>query len=243
MTDQQIEPWGAWGQMLPPFFDPTVAVANHAESGETIKSFVGERRFDKVMSLISPGDYLFMQFGHNDCQKTGQYRTHRAPPPAWQGLPPSLHCRDLKRAKGAHPVLVTSMERRNFDSSGHIVPSLEGYPQAMREVGAELKVPVIDLNAMSIPFYESLGPEESKKAFVYFPADSFPGQPTALADDTSFQHLRRLRELARCVVEGIKAQVRAGSSSEKRPRFKTFRSGTVPIYSPTGTCPPARRNP
>jgi len=202
VTDQQIEPWAAWGQMLPAFFGPTVAVANHAESGETIKSFVGERRFDRVMSLIRPGDWLFMQFAHND-QKMNAEHTDAAT--GYKDLLRRFIA--ATRAKGASPVLVTSMERRHFDAEGrHIVPTLEGYPQAMREVGAELDVPVIDLNAMSIPFYEALGPEEAKKAFVYFPAHSYPGQDNPLADDTHFSSYGAY-QLAKCVVEGIKAKV------------------------------------
>lgn len=215
VTDQQIEPWAAWGQMLQPFFSPTAAIANHAESGETIKSFVGERRYDKVMSLIKAGDYLLIQFGHND-QKINAEHTDAA-----------TGYKDLLRrfitetkARKAHPVLVTSMERRNFDEHGHIVPSLEGYPEAMREVGRETDVPVIDLNAMSIQFYEALGPEEAKKAFVHFPADSFPNQPTALADDTHFSAYGAY-ELARCVIEGIKARVPA-LAVHLRPCQKTF---------------------
>ncbi len=215
VTDQQIEPWAAWGQMLPPFFSPTAAIANHAESGETIKSFVGERRFDKVMSLIRAGDYLFIQFAHND-QKINAEHTDAAT--GYKEL--------LKRfitetkAKKAHPVLVTSMERRNFDEHGHIVPTLEGYPQAMREVGAEMDVPVIDLNGMSIRFYEALGAEEAKKAFVHFPADSFPNQSGALADDTHFSTYGAY-ELARCVIEGIKTQVPA-LAVNLRPCRKPF---------------------
>jgi len=215
VTDQQIEPWAAWGQMLPAFFDSTVAIANHAESGETIKSFVGEHRFEKVMSLIKAGDYLFIQFGHND-QKINAEHTDAA-----SGFKDYLRrfIADAK-AKGALPILVTSMERRNFDSAGHIVPSLEGYPQAMREVGDELGIPVIDLNAMSVPFYEALGPETAKKAFVYFPADSFPGQPKALSDDTHFSTYGAY-ELARCVVEGIKNRVPA-LAAHLRPGVKSF---------------------
>jgi lysophospholipase L1-like esterase len=216
VTDQQIEPWAAWGQMLPPFFDDRIAVANHAESGETIKSFVGERRFDRVMSLIKAGDYLFMQFAHND-QKLNAEHTDAA-----TGYKDLLRRFITEtRAKGAHPVLVTSMERRNFDAAGqHIVPSLEGYPQAMREVGAELNVPVIDLNAMSIPFYEALGPEAAKKAFVHFPANSYPGQDKELADDTHFSSYGAY-QLARCVVEGIKARVPA-LAAHLRPGVKPY---------------------
>jgi lysophospholipase L1-like esterase len=201
VTDQQIEPWAAWGQMLPAFFGPTVAVANHAESGETIKSFIGERRLDRLLSLLKAGDYLFVQFAHND-QKAGPEHSDAA-----TGYKDLLrHYIAVAREKGAHPVLVTSMERRNFDAAGHIVPTLEGYPQAMREVGAESGVPVIDLNAMSIRFYEALGAEEAKRAFVYFPANSYPGQDKALADDTHFSSYGAY-QLARCVVEGIKARV------------------------------------
>ncbi len=202
VTDQQLEPYAAWGQMLPAFFGPTVAIANHAESGESIRSFVGERRLDKVLSMIKPGDYLFLQFGHND-QKAGPDHLDAA-----TGYKDYVrrYVADA-RAKGAHPVLVTSMERRNFDAEGkHIVPSLEGYPQAIREVGFELGVPVVDLNARSIPFYEALGPEEAKRAFVHFPAGSFPGQTAALADDTHFSAYGAF-ELAKCVVEEIKLRV------------------------------------
>jgi lysophospholipase L1-like esterase len=215
VTDQQIEPWAAWGQMLPAFFDSTVAIANHAESGETIKSFVGEHRFEKVMSLIKAGDYLFIQFGHND-QKINAEHTDAA-----SGFKDYLRRFIAEtKARNALPVLVTSMERRNFDPAGHIIPSLEKYPQAMRDVGAELNIPVVDLNAMSVHFYEALGPEAAKKAFVYFPANSFPGQSKALADDTHFSSYGAY-ELARCVVEGIKDRVPA-LATHLRPDSKSF---------------------
>ncbi len=216
VTDQQLEPYAAWGQMLPAFFGPTVAVANHAESGETIRSFVGERRLDKVLSMLKAGDYLFLQFAHND-QKQGPEHSDAA-----------TGYKDMLRryiaeahAKGAHPVLVTAMERRNFDAEGkHIVPSLAGYPQAGREVGAELGVPVVDLNARSIPYYEALGPEAAKRAFVHFPAGRFPGQDKPMADDTHFSAYGAYA-LAKCVVEEIKANVPA-LAAHLRPGLTVF---------------------
>jgi lysophospholipase L1-like esterase len=218
VTDQQLEPYAAWGQMLPAFFGPTVAVANHAESGETIHSFVGERRLAKVLSMIKPGDYLLVQFGHND-QKAGPEHLDAA-----GGYKEYVRRYVAEaRAKGVHPVLVTPMERRNFDAAGrHIVPSLEGYPQAVREAGTELGVPVIDLNARSIAFYEALGPEEAKHAFVHFPAGSFPGQTAPLDDDTHFSAYGAY-ELAKCVVEEIKARVPA-LAAHLRPG--------IPAYDP-----------
>lgn len=218
VTDQQLEPYAAWGQMLPAFFGPTVAIANHAESGESARSFVEERRFDKVLSMLKAGDYLFIQFGHNDqkirvanIESRGGYKDilRRFVADA--------------RAKGAHPVLVTSMERRNFDAEGkHIVPSLDGYPQANRDLGTELGVPVIDLNARSILFYEALGPTKAKRAFVHFPAGKFPGQDKPLADDTHFSAYGAY-ELAKGVVEEIKARV---------PALATHLRPGIPAYDP-----------
>jgi len=195
VVDQDVEPWAAWGQMLPRFFRPGVVIANHAESGETIKSFEGEQRFTKVWSLIQPGDYLFMQFGHNDMK------------------PNAVSLEDYKRRivevieeareKGATPVLVTSMNRRTFDADGKITNSLAGYPDAVREVAAAQHAALIDLNAMSALLFEALGPEGSMKAFMHYPASAFPNQTEAINDDTHFNKYGAY-ELARCVVRGIR---------------------------------------
>jgi lysophospholipase L1-like esterase len=203
VTDQLEEPWSAWGQMLPRFFGPTVAIANHAESGESLRSFVAERRLEKIMDTLRAGDFLLIQFGHNDQKKTDAWKaTYAAPFDAYKArLSEFIH---LARERGATPVLVTSMHRRKFDDSGHIVNTLEEYPEAVRQVGRETGVPVIDLNAMSRTFYEALGPEGSKRAFVHYPAGSFPGQTADLADDTHFNAYGAF-QLARCVVEGMRA--------------------------------------
>lgn len=198
VVDQDKEPWAAWGQMLPVFFGPKVAIANHAESGETIRSFVGEDRLDKVLSTIQRGDYLFIQFGHND-QKPGWGYV-----PAFTDFENYLH-RYIREAhkRGAFPVLVTPMNRRRFDAQGHIVPTLGDYPAAMRRVAAEEKVPLIDLNAMSKTLFETLGVQGTLKAFVHYQAHTFPGQPVALEDNTHFNAYGAY-ELARCVVQGMR---------------------------------------
>lgn len=195
VVDQDVEPWAAWGQMLPRFFRPGVVVANHAESGETIRSFVTEQRFAKVMSLIQPGDYLFIQFAHNDQKPTGE------PLDEYKKLLADYIVQT--RAKGATPVLVSSMNRRTFDANGKIANSLAGYPDAMREVAAEQHVALIDLNAMSKTLFEAMGPHGTLKAFMHFPADAFPNQTEAISDDTHFNDYGAY-ELARCVVRGIR---------------------------------------
>jgi len=199
VVDQDKEPWAAWGQILPVFFNDKIAIANEAESGETIASFVSELRFDKIFSTIRAGDYLFMQFAHND-QKPGRGFVSI---PEYKDLLRRYIA--LARDRGAHPVLVTSMNRRRFTPDGKIIATLGGYPDAMREVASEQHVPLIDLNAMSKSLFEAMGPEGTLKAFVHYPAGTFPDQPEPLADDTHFNSYGAL-ELAKCVVQSIRAQ-------------------------------------
>jgi lysophospholipase L1-like esterase len=184
-TDQPGEPFNSWGQMLTRFFKPEIAIANNGESGESLRSFLGEKRFDKVMSLIQPGDYLFIQMGHNDQKEKGEgvgaFTTYAA---------------DLKkfvaaaREHGATPVLITPMNRLTFDAAGKITNSLGDYPEAVRRVAKEEGVALIDLNAMSKPFYEALGPVEAHKAFA--------------GKDTTHHSNYGSYELAKCIVEGIR---------------------------------------
>lgn len=223
VVDQDQEPWAAWGQILPVFFNDKIAVANEAESGETIASFVGERRFDKIFSTIGPGDFLLMQFAHND-QKPGR---GFVPIPEYQ----DLLRRYIKMARnhGAHPILVTSMNRRAFLPDGKIELTLGEYPEAMRQIAAEQKVPLIDLNAMSKTLFEAMGPQGTLKAFVHYPANSFSNQPTALADNTHFNSYGAL-ELAKCIVESMRDQ--------HLLLAKYLRHG-IPRYDPAHPDPPA----
>ena len=199
VVDQTDEPWTAWGQMLPRFFKPGVSISNQAESGETLKAFISERRLQKVLSTMKPGDYLFIQFTHND-QKPGpdhvdaetDYKSYLR-----------LYINEA-RLRGAQPVLVTAMNRRTFGPDGKITNSLAGYPDAVRELARDENVPMIDLNAMSKVFYEAMGPDNSTKAFVQYPANTFPGQAMELKDNTHFNSYGAY-ELAKCIVEGIKA--------------------------------------
>ena len=195
VVDQDLEPWAAWGQMLPRFFAPGVVIANHAESGETIRSFNGELRLEKIMSLIEPGDYLLLQFGHND------QKPNAVSPADYKAL--LIAAIAKTRAMGATPILVTSMNRRTFDSAGKITDSLAPYPQTMREVAAAQQVALIDLNAMSKTLFEAMGPNLAMKAFMHYPAKSFPHQDQAISDDTHFNSYGAY-ELARCVVRGMR---------------------------------------
>ena len=191
VCDQSREPYASWGQMLTRFFKPQVAVANHAESGETYRDSLGRRRLDKILSLMKPGDYLIMQFGHNDQKQIK----------AGTGGPFTTYKQDIKkfvdgvRAHKGIPVIVSPMERRNFDEHGRIEPSLSDYAKAAHQSADELGVAFIDLHAMSIPFYEALGPGKAEKAF----AEASPGKY-----DKTHHCNYGAYELAKCIVQGIK---------------------------------------
>ena len=228
VVDQDKEPWAAWGQMLPAFFGAGVAIANEAESGETIKSFMGERRLAKIESTWKPGDYLLVQFAHND-QKPGN------------GLVPVPEYKEVLRryiadalAHGVTPILVTSMNRRSFSPDGKILQTLGEYPQASRDIAAEQKVALIDLNAMSKTLFEAMGETGTLHAFVHYPANTFAGQTEELKDDTHFNSYGAY-ELAKCVVESIREQrlplakyLRAGVADFNPARPDSFDKWTVP---------------
>jgi lysophospholipase L1-like esterase len=162
VTDQTREPAASWGQMLPRFFGPTIAIANHAESGETLKSFLTGLRLDKVLSTLRKGDWLLIQFGHND-SKSQWPQTYVEASTTYKAYL-SAYIAEARR-RGATPILITPPERRNFDTDGHIINSHGDYPDAMRALARDTGVPLIDLYAMSKTFYEALGPQRAPLAF------------------------------------------------------------------------------
>jgi len=216
VVDQAYEPFSSWGQMIPRFFQPSlVVVANYAESGESLRSFFGAKRSDKIFSQMKKGDYLFIEFAHND-----QKQKDLLPFVGYKALLEKFISET--KQKGGIPVLVTSMHRRNFDSTGHIVNTLGDFPEAMRQTAKEQNVGLIDLNAMSKVLWEALGEEESKKAFVHFPANSFPGQDKEIKDNTHFSNYGAY-QLAKCMVEGIK---------KADPQLATFLLAGLKTYDP-----------
>lgn len=162
VTDQRFEPGASWGQMLPRFLRSDIVVANHAESGETLKSFLTGLRFAKVLETLKSGDWLLIQFAHND-QKKQWPQTYADAATTYRSYLRTYIAE--ARLRGANPVLVTSVQRRNFTADGKIRDTLEEYPEAVRAVAAETGTPVIDLERASIALYEVLGPELAPLAF------------------------------------------------------------------------------
>lgn len=200
VVDQPYEPWASWGQMIPRWFGPEIAISNNAESGLTAGSFLGSYRLDKILTMMKKGDYVICEFGHND------QKEKMAGAGAWYNFSYNLKVFiDKVRAKGGNIIFVTPTQRRRFDDATHskILETHGDYPDAMRAVAKREGVPVIELHDMTRTFFETLGYENSKKALVHYPANTFPGQAKPLADNTHFNPYGAY-EIAKMVVMGMK---------------------------------------
>lgn len=218
VTDQDVEPWASWGQFITNYFDDKVVVANYAVSGSALSSFKSSNRLKKINSLLKPGDYLFVEFAHNDEKLKGPENT------AWESYSKYLvEYVETARNKGAFPILVTPTQRRAFNPDGTLKPTHGDFPDAMRAVAKKMNVPLIDVTQMTTVLYEKWGDEMSRKAFVQYPANTFPGQEKALEDNTHFNSFGA-NEIALCVIKGIR---------ELELPIKKYITKETPKYNPT----------
>ena len=197
VVDQDDEPWASWGQMITRWFTDSVCFCNLAESGETASTFIGAGRLKKGLSMMKPGDFIIMEFGHND------QKQKFAGAGAYYNFATALKTFvDEARQRGAQPIFITPTQRRMFDKEGRIRESHADYPEAMKWVAEREHCPLIDLHEMTRTLFEAMGEEGSKRAFVHYPAGSYPGQDKPFADNTHFNPYGAY-QIAKCVVEGL----------------------------------------
>ena len=214
VVDQEDEPWASWGQMITRWFGPQVAIANFAESGLSCTTFLAQLRLDKILSQLKKGDYVMVEFGHND------EKEKKVGDGAWYSYSRNLKIfADRVKAAGGNIIFCTPTARRFF-KDGRIENTHGDYPEAMKTVAGREQVPVIDLTRMSTTFYETLGEEGSKKALVHYAANTFPNQEKALADNTHFNPYGAW-EIAKMVVMGLK-QIQSPLASYLRPEWQDF---------------------
>lgn len=234
VVDQEMEPWASWGQMVPRWFDDGIAVANYAESGLTANTFLAQGRFDKILTTLRPGDYVLCEFGHNDQKEKSPGAG------AYYNFAYALkRFIDGARSKGATILFATPTQRRAFDEAGlHIKETHADYPDAMREVARRENVPVVELHDLTRTFFETLGFEASKKALVHYPANTFPGQDKALADNTHFNPYGAY-EVAKMVIQSL-ISLQLPIASHVRNDFTPF-DPSVPDNPDTFVWYPAQR--
>ena len=196
VVDQNYEPWASWGQMITRWFGPEVAISNHAESGLTARTFIASNRLDKILTTLKKGDYVFVEFGHND------EKEKKPGDGAWYHYQYQLKIFvDQVRKKGADIVFCTPTQRRAFNDDKKTLMNTHGdFPAAMKMVAEKENVPLIDLNNLTKTFFETLGYEDSKRALVHYPKEMYGRE---LADNTHFNPYGAY-EVAKCVVMGMK---------------------------------------
>ena len=198
VVDQENEPWASWGQMITRWFDDRIAIANYAESGLSCTSFLGQGRLDKILTQLKKGDYVIVEFGHND------EKEKKAGDGAWYSYSRNLKIfADRVRAAGGNIIFCTPTARRAFNKDHKTMYNTHGdYPDAMRTVAKREGVPVIELTPMTTTLYEAMGEEGSKRLLVHYPANTFPGQDKPLADNTHFNPFGAW-QVAKLVVTGL----------------------------------------
>ena len=176
-------PERGWGMAMGDFLTAPGMVQNHAVNGRSTKSFIDEGRWAKVVAELKAGDFVIIQFAHNDEKKEDPKR-YTDPATAFRD---NLR-RFIRetRAKGASPILATPVCRRKFDSHGKLVDTHGAYPKAVRVVAKEEKVPLLDLERATAKWLQATGDEASRKFFMWIEPGAHPRIPEGRKDDTHF---------------------------------------------------------
>lgn len=193
-------PERGWGQMLGVFFDENVSIKNAARNGRSTKSFIDEGLWDTVLKEVKKGDYVFIQFGHND-QKNQDPKRYTNP---YTGYRRNLVKYVTEtRSKGGVPVLFSSIVRRNFNEFGVLEDTHGVYPFIVRDVADKLNVPFVDLQLKSEDLVLSLGQEKSKELYMWIDPGKYEMYPEGRQDNTHFTE-KGATEMSRLAVEGLK---------------------------------------
>jgi DNA sulfur modification protein DndE len=193
-------PERGWGQLLPIFFNSTINISNYAKNGRSTRSFIYEARWDSVLNLLQPGDFVVIQFGHNDGveSKTGRHAT-----PAEYAYNLSKFIADTK-AKKCTPILCTPIARRNF-VNGKSTDTHGEYPDIARQVAAKTNTPLIDMHKTSIKLLTQLGEQESLALFLQIPPGEFQKYPDGKIDNTHLSEKGAI-EIAKLFIDEVKTK-------------------------------------
>lgn len=193
-------PETGWGEMMQQYFDPSKAVIeNDAQNGRSTKTFISEGRWQAIVDKLKKGDWVFVQFGHNDSAKE---KGERYTPPDSYRANLIRFIEDVK-AKHANIVLLTPAMRRRFDNNGKFYDTHGEYPVIVREAAKEKKVPLIDMHRKSEALIKRYGVEGSRALFLQLKPGENANYPNGIEDNTHFVP-KGAEEMARLVIEGIK---------------------------------------
>jgi DNA sulfur modification protein DndE len=191
-------PETGWGEALQACFDSSeVRIANRAVNGRSTRSFVAEGRWKAILDSLHSGDYVFIQFGHND-EKVGT-ANYSSPDDYRHNLERFV---DEVRARGGHPVLFTPVVRRRFDGA-RLVDTHGEYPEAARMAARERKVELVDMTRASAELVAKLGPDSSRVLWLHLEPGANPNYPTGVHDDTHFNP-RGAQQMAGLAIDAMR---------------------------------------
>jgi DNA sulfur modification protein DndE len=222
-------PETGWGMPFSKLFNEAVEVQNHAYNGRSTKSFRREGRWAKVQAQLKKGDYVFIQFGHNDAKASDTARYAPSQTDFRENL--TRYVAET-RAKGGIPILLTPTQRRKFDSTGVFIDQHADYPNVVREVAAKEKVLLIDIEKESKKYISSEGPEGAKKMFLHYPVGIFKKFMKGAADDTHFSPFGAMK-ISDMVAEAILASNEHLRSFLKKSIFPQKYEFELPLVSTT----------
>jgi len=174
-------PEKGWGQIFPLYFKEGIKIENHAVNGRSTKSFINEGRWDSVFNKINPGDYVIIEFGHNDAKKDDPKRFADANTDYRWNLEKFIN---ETRQNGGMPILATPIVRRRFDEQGKFYDVHGDYPKVVRELCKEMDIVLLDLHKKSEEYIIKLGAERSKNFYLHIAADEYSSIPEGKTDDT-----------------------------------------------------------
>ncbi|GHT38060.1 hypothetical protein AGMMS49965_00300 [Bacteroidia bacterium] len=202
-------PERGWGMLLPEFFTDQIVIENYARNGRSTRSFIAEGLWDKLISKVQKGDYVVIQFGHND-QSVEKTERYTSPEDYRKNL---IRFVDEVKAKGGNPILATPVVRRKFGNNGKIVDDVHGvYPSIVCEVAKEKKVTLVDMTELTRAWINEVGDEASKKFFMHIPKKANRNFPNGLTDNTHYVEAGA-RHAASLFVAGIQKQKVEGLTS------------------------------
>jgi len=193
-------PETGWGMPFAYFFDSTIEVDNRAKNGRSTRTFISENRWQPVADSLQEGDYVFIQFGHNDGKVTDSLR-YTNPHTAYRYN--LIQFVKEAREKGAIPILFSPIARRNFNEQGVLISKHETYSMEMRLVAQEFNVPFIDMEYLTESLEIAYGPEKSKQLHLHFKPGEVPYYPEGKDDDTHLS-IKGATEIAKIAVAQLK---------------------------------------
>ena len=196
-------PEKGWGQVFPLYFKEAVRIENHAVNGRSTKSFIDQGRWEVVREKITPGDYVIIEFGHNDAKKEDSTRFADTNTTYRWNLEKFV---DETREMGGIPILATPIVRRRFDEEGNFYDVHGDYPKVVREVAVEKNVILLDMHSKSEALLIQYGEENSKQLFLHIAPGEYPSLPDGKTDDTHFSPTGAFR-ICDLAVEEIKLKV------------------------------------